>query len=93
MKRPRINEDIHPMSEFRTRIASFLKQIHNTKRPLIITQRGKGVAVLLDAGEYEAMQEKIELLQDIQTSIGQIEAGHGIEHENAKSSIMKRIRK
>ena len=93
MKRPRINEDIRPMSEFRTGIASFLKQVYNTKRPLIITQRGKGVAVLLDAGEYEAMQEKIELLQDIQTSIGQIEAGQGIEHENAKSSVMKRIRK
>ena len=53
-------------------MASFLKQIHNTKRPLIITQHGKGVAVLLDAGEYEAMQEKIELLQDIQTSINQV---------------------
>ena len=93
MKRPRIDEDIRPMSEFRTGIASFLKQIHNTKRPLIITQRGKGVAVLLDAGEYEAMQEKIELLQDIHTSIGQIEAGQGIEHEDAKSNVMKRIRK
>jgi antitoxin YefM len=93
MKRPRINEDIRPMSEFRTGIASFLKQIHDTKRPLIITQHGKGVAVLLDAGEYEAMQEKIELLQDIQTSISQIEAGQGIEHENARTSVLRRIRK
>ena len=93
MKRPRINEDIRPMSEFRTGIASFLKQIHETKRPLIITQRGKGVAVLLDACEYEAMQERIELLQDIQTSIGQIEAGQGIEHENAKLSVINKIKK
>jgi antitoxin YefM len=93
MKRPRINEDIRPMSEFRTGIASFLKQIHDTKRPLIITQHGKGVAVLLDAGEYEAMQEKIEMLQDLQTSIGQIEAGQGIEHEGARKQVMKRIGK
>ena len=93
MKRPRVNEDIRPMSEFRTGIASFLKQIHNTKRPLVITQHGKGVAVLLDAGEYEAMQERIEILQDIQTSIGQIEAGQGIEHDQAKVRILKRIRK
>jgi len=93
MKRPRIYEDIRPMSEFRTGIASFLKQIHDTKRPLIITQHGKGVAVLLDAGEYEAMQEKIEMLQDIQTSIGQIEAGQGIEHEDARKRVIKRIGK
>ena len=93
MKRLRVNEDIRPMSEFRTGIASFLKQIHDTKRPLIITQHGKGVAVLLDAGEYEAMQERIELLQDIQTSISQVEAGQGIEHNHAKATVLKRIGK
>ncbi len=93
MKRVRVNEDIRPMSEFRTGIASFLKQIHDTKRPLIITQHGKGVAVLLDAGEYEAMQERIELLQDIQTSIGQIEAGQGVDHDQAKRNVLNRIRK
>lgn len=91
MKRARITEDIRPMSEVRTGIASFLKQIRDTKRPLIITQHGKGVAVLLDAGEYEAMQEKIEMLQDLQTSLGQIEAGQGIEHEDARAEVMKRI--
>ena len=93
MKRLRVNEDIRPMSEFRTGIASFLKQIHDTKRPLIITQHGKGVAVLLDAGEYEAMQERIELLQDIQASVSQVEAGQGIEHKDAKATVLKRIRK
>ena len=90
MKRPKVNEDIRPMSEFRTGIASFLKQIHHTKRPLIITQHGKGVAVLLDAGEYEAMQERIEVLEDIQTSIGQVEAGQEIDHNRAKNNVLKR---
>ena len=32
---------------------------------------------MLDAGEYEAMQERIELLQDVHASIGQIEDGKG----------------
>lgn len=39
------------------------------------------------------MQEKIELLQDVQTSMGQIESGAGIEHEDAKAAVLKRIRK
>jgi prevent-host-death family protein len=79
------------MTEFRTGIASFLKQVHDTKRPLIITQHGKGVAVLLDVNEYEVMQEKIELLQDIQMSISQLENGEGIENSNAKAKVMKRV--
>ncbi len=91
MPRLRIDQDIRSMSEFRTGIASFLKQVHDTKRPLIITQHGKGAAVLLDVGEYEAMQEKIELLEDIQISVSQIENGEGIEHQNAKAMILQRV--
>lgn len=93
MRRSKINEDIRPMSEFRTGIASFIKQIHVTKRPLIITQHGKGVAVLLDADEFESMQDKIELLQDIQTSISQIDDGQGIKHGEAKAAVLGRIKK
>jgi len=91
MPRLRIDQDIRSMSEFRTGIASFLKQVHDTKRPLIITQHGKGAAVLLDVSEYEAMQEKIELLKDIQISVSQIENGEEIGHKNAKEMILKRI--
>ena len=60
---------------------------------MIITQHGKGVAVLLDVNEYEVMQEKIGLLQDIQTSISQLENGGGIENNDAKAMVMKRVGK
>ena len=93
MQRLRIDRDIRSMTEFRTGIASFIKQVHDTKRPLIITQHGKGAAVLLDVGEYESMQEKLELLKDIQTSVGQIENGEGIAHDNAKEMILNRVTK
>ena len=93
MPRLKIDQDIRPMSEFRTGIASFFKQVHDTKRPLVITQHGKGVAVLLDVAEYEAMQEKIELLEDMQTAMAQIDSGAGIEHGEAKASLLARIGK
>jgi len=91
MQRLRIDQDIRPMSEFRSGIASFIKQIHETKRPLVITQHGKGVGVLLDVAEYEAMQEQIELLQDIQISIDQLNNNNGIEHLEAKKAILRRV--
>ena len=91
MKRLKVDEDIRPMSEFRSGIASFLKQVHDTKRPLVITRQGKGVAVLLDVAEYEAMQEKIELLQDLQAAVTQIDAGAGVTHEDAKAAVLNRI--
>ena len=91
MRRMIIEQDIRPMSEFRSGVASFVKQVHDTKRPLIITQHGKGVGVLLDVGEFEAMQEKIELLEDIQTSISQLEAGNGVSHREARQEVLQRL--
>ena len=86
-----IGTGIRPMSEFRSGVASFVKQVHETKRPLIITQHGKGVGVLLDVGEFEAMQEKIELLEDIQASISQLEAGNGVSHSDARKEVLQRL--
>ena len=93
MLRLKIDQDIKPLSEVRTGIANFIKQVHDTKRPVIITQHGKGVAVLLDAHEYEAMQEKLELLTDVQISLNQLENGQGIDHEDAKDKVLKRVQK
>ena len=93
MQKLKINQDIRSLSEVRNDMANFIKQVHDTKRPVIITQHGKGVAVLLDANEFEAMQEKIELLSDIQTSLNQLERGAGISHKDAKEKLLKRVPK
>jgi prevent-host-death family protein len=93
MQRLKIDQDIKPLSEVRTGIANFIKQVHDTKRPLVITQHGKGVAVLMDVHEYEAIQERLELLTDVQISLNQIENGEGIDHEDAKQKVMRRVLK
>ena len=93
MQRLKLNQDIRPLSEVRTGIASFIKQVHDTKRPLVITQHGKGVAVLLDVQEYEIIREKLELLSDIQKSITQIDNDQGIDHSEAKAVLLERVTK
>jgi antitoxin YefM len=92
MQRLKIDQDIKPLSEVRTGIANFIKQVHDTKRPVIITQHGKSVAVLLDVYEYEAIQEKLELLTDVQASLNQLENGQGVAHEDAKEKVLKRVK-
>ena len=91
MRRLKVSEDIRPMSEFRSGVASFIKQVHETKRPLVITQHGKGVAVLMDVAEYEAMQDKLELYEDLDVAMAQIEDGEGVAHSSAKEMVLKRI--
>ena len=92
MRRLIIDQDIRPMSEFRSGIASFIKQVDKTRRPLVITQHGKGVGVLLSVAEYQAMQEKIEILEDIQTSISQLAKGKGLDHDAARDMVLESLR-
>jgi len=93
MQKLKIDQDIISMSEVRNAMASYIKQVHDTKRPVIITQHGKGVAVLLGAHEFEAMQEKIELLSDVQTSLNQLAKGEGIPHQKAKDKLLRQVPK
>ena len=92
MSRIHFDQDIQPLSEFRAGVTSFIKQINETRRPLVITQRGKGVAVVLDVAEYEAMQEKIELLEEMRTAEAQLSSGLGVSNEDARAQVLGRIK-
>jgi antitoxin YefM len=55
--------------------ANFVKQVKETKRPLVLTQHGKSAAVLVDVSAYQSIVEKLELLQDIQLAEQQLSEG------------------
>lgn len=91
MSKVRVDEDIRPLSEFRAEVASFVKHIRETRRPLVLTQRGRGVAVLMDVHEFESMQERLEILEDIYRAEEQLAAGEGVPHEEARARVLKGI--
>jgi antitoxin YefM len=91
MSRINLSQDIKSLSDFRANAASYVQNIKRTKRPMVITQNGKSSAVIMDVNEYEALLEKIELLQDIQIARQQLADGKGIDHDAAKEMIMTKI--
>ncbi len=91
MSRIQLDEDIRPLSEFRANVAAFIDKVRETKRPLVITKRGKSAAILMDVSEYEALLQKIEMLMDIHLAEKQLSDGHGINHQDAKTQIFYRL--
>ncbi len=87
-----LKEDVHPLSEFRSGVSSYIQQVTETKRPLLITQHGKGVAILTCVEEFEKLQMRLELLEDLYKAETQINEGRGISHKDAKSMVMKSIK-
>ncbi len=91
MRQVNLEEDIKPLSEFRANAATLVKQVKDTGRPLVITQHGKSSAILLDVKEYQALLDKIEILQDIQLAEQQIVDGKGVDHSKAKKLVLKKL--
>ena len=91
MQRLILDKDIKPLSEFRANTTACIHQVQTTKRPVVITQHGKSAAVLIDVGEFEAMSQRLELLEDIAMGESMLAKKRGIPHEKAKEMILKRI--
>ena len=91
---PRIRptQDIRPLGEFRANLAAVVAQVRRTKRPVILTQHGRSAAVLMDAGEYESLLERVELLQDVRLAEQQVARGEGSSHTRARAAVLARLR-
>ncbi|MGD1008450.1 MAG: type II toxin-antitoxin system Phd/YefM family antitoxin [Ignavibacteriaceae bacterium] len=81
------NDDIHPISDFRHNVAELIEKTKQTRRPILITQNGKGTAVLVDVANYE----ELELLADIAKGLKDMKDGRVISNEEAKRRIKKNL--
>jgi prevent-host-death family protein len=67
-------------------------RVRETRRPIVITQHGKSVSVLLAVGDYEELVDRAELAQDIETAERQLGQGHGVPHTQAKKPLLAKVR-
>jgi prevent-host-death family protein len=91
MHKIQLDQDIQPLSEFRSKVAFYFEKVKKTKRPLIITQNGKSTAILLDVSEYQSLIDKLEVIEDIKSAEEQLSKGMGISHTDLKKKFSKRV--
>lgn len=92
MMRLNLDEDIKPLSEFRANVTTCIRQIRETRRPMVITHHGKSAAVLLGATEYESLMQKMEILEDIRLAEDQLANGGSISHKAALKQVLATVR-
>jgi prevent-host-death family protein len=90
MKRIRVEQDVQPVSAFRANAAKLIGEIQLHKRTLILTQRGRSAAVVLDPAEYDRLVETIELLEDVHKANAQIAAGEVLTESKARKALLPR---
>ena len=50
-----LTQDIQSLTTFRRRSADFLKQLKKSKRPVVLTVKGRAAAVVQDAAAYQRL--------------------------------------
>lgn len=50
-----LTDDIQSLTTFRRRSGDFLKQLKRTKRPVVLTVKGKAAAIVQDAEAYQRL--------------------------------------
>jgi len=68
---------IIPVSDLRQDAAKVLKQVRDSKEPIVITQRGRATAVMMSVETYENSEHNKALLRLLAIGEKEIEAGEG----------------
>jgi prevent-host-death family protein len=68
---------IVPVTDLRQDAAAVLKKLKDSEEPLVITQRGRATAVLLNLDAYERAQHERELLRLLALGEREIAKGEG----------------
>lgn len=76
---------IIPVTDLRQDAATVLKQLQDSQEPLIITQRGRAIAVLQSVEAYEKGEHERELLRMLANGEREIASGDGV----SLSSVMQ----
>jgi prevent-host-death family protein len=87
--RIRLSENLTPISDFRVHTAEWVAKVKRTKRPIVLTQRGRSAAVLEDIQEYDRRADRLELLESILTGVRAAEKGEVVSHKQAMAELDK----
>jgi prevent-host-death family protein len=80
-----ITKDIQSLTTFRRRSGDFMKQLKKSKRPVVLTVKGKAAAIVQDAEAYQRLLD-IAALADAKEGLRQ-----GLE--DAKKGKLRPVRK
>ena len=69
--------DIIPVTDLRQDAAAVLKKLHGSVDPLVVTQRGRAIAVLQSIDAYEKAEHERELLHLLASGEKEIATGEG----------------
>jgi prevent-host-death family protein len=84
-----LESDIKPVTDFRSNAASILEHVRESGRPVVLTQRGRSSAVLLDVRAYQSLVDALDELRELQSGLADAAAGRVTPHDEALAQLLR----
>jgi prevent-host-death family protein len=81
------SEDVVPISDLKVNPGRIVNQVDETGRPVLLTSRGRGVAIVQSLKDYEAKTEEQAFLRDIVQGLIDMEEGREISLADVKKRL------
>lgn len=76
-----------PLNSLGIETQKAVRRARTTKKPVVITARGQSAAVLVDAGEYELQQRRIDLMERIVRAERDVAEGRTYTQQQVRALI------
>jgi prevent-host-death family protein len=83
----KFSEDIISLSDLKVNPGKVVSHVNETHRPVLLTSRGRGVAVVQSLNDYENEAEKRVFMQDVVEGLMDIEEGRELGLKNVKKRL------
>lgn len=84
---PKFSKDIVPLSDLKTNPGRITRQVDETRRPVLLTNRGRGVAVVQSLAAYETENEERSFLRSVVQGLMDLEEGREFEIREVKKRL------
>ena len=83
----KFSEDVVPLSDLKVNPGRVLKHAAEAGRPVLVTSRGRGVAVVQSLTDYEQAEEERAFMRAVVTGLADLEAGREVSLADAKARL------
>ena len=83
----KFSEDVIPLADLKVNPGRVVKHASDAHRPVLITSRGRGVAVVQSVRDYEAAEEERAFMRAVVAGLADLEAGRELSLADAKARL------
>lgn len=84
---PQFSKDVVPLSDLKVDPGRIVRQIEETHRPVLLTSRGRGVAVVQALSDYEAENEERAFMRSVLAGLVGLDAGLDVDIDEVKRRL------